>query len=110
MYVNDLFILCRSDRVALRNMQDFLDSYSRASSQLSIRIKVFFLFGLTSRYRKVVAERFLEFKYDKAPFVYLGALIFCGKPRRCYLQALADKAKANTIRKYHLPDKRNFIG
>ncbi|KAM1823097.1 hypothetical protein ACFX14_025043 [Malus domestica] len=94
LYADDLFIFCRSDGVTLRNLQGFFDRYSRASGQFINKAKSTFYLGSTSRHRKAVVESYLGFKEGKAPFVYLGVPIFCGKPKRSYLQALADKAKA----------------
>ncbi|CAN6572428.1 unnamed protein product [Malus baccata var. baccata] len=82
LYADDLFIFCRSDGVTLRNLQGFFDRYSRASGQFINKAKSTFYLGSTSRHRKAVVES------------YLGVPIFCGKPKRSYLQALADKAKA----------------
>ncbi|CAN6546588.1 unnamed protein product [Malus baccata var. baccata] len=94
LYADDLFIFCRSDGVTLRNLQGFFDRYSRASGQFINKAKSTFYLGSTSRNRKAVVESYLGFKEGKAPFVYLGVPIFCGKPKRSHLQALADKAKA----------------
>lgn len=94
LYADDLFIFCRSDGVTLRNLQGFFDRYSRASGQFINKAKSTFYLGSTLRHRKAVVESYLGFKEGKAPFVYLGVPIFCGKPKRSYLQALADKAKA----------------
>ena len=94
LYADDLFIFCRSDGVTLRNLQGFFDRYSRASDQFINKAKSTFYLGSTSRHCKVVVESYLGFKEGKVPFVYLGVPIFYGKPKRCHLQALADKAKA----------------
>jgi hypothetical protein len=36
----------------------------------------------------------LGFNIGVLPFVYLGAPIFKGKPKKCHLQAVADKIKS----------------
>ncbi|CAN6545200.1 unnamed protein product [Malus baccata var. baccata] len=94
LYADDLFIFCRSDGVTLRNLQGFFDRYSRAFGQFINKAKSTFYLGSTSRNRKAMVKSYLGFKEGKAPFVYLGVPIFCGKPKRSHLQALADKAKA----------------
>ncbi|XP_050113925.1 uncharacterized protein LOC126592246 [Malus sylvestris] len=83
-----------SDGVTLRNLQGFFNRYSRASGQFINKAKSTFYLGSTSRHRKAVVESYLGFKEGKSPFVYLRVPIFCGKPKRSHLQALADKAKA----------------
>ena len=94
LYADDVFIFCRGDDSSLKNLRSFLDKYGATSGQIVNQDKSTFYMGESYSYRRKRVRRVLNFKSGVAPFVYLGVPIFKGKPRRCHLQAIADKAKS----------------
>jgi hypothetical protein len=51
-------------------------------------------FGNISDRRRHVLADILGFSIRTIPFIYLGIPIFKGKPKVCYLQAIADKIRS----------------
>ncbi|XP_068316385.1 uncharacterized protein [Pyrus communis] len=72
---------CQSncDGATLRNLQGFLDRYSRPSGQFINKAKSTFYLGSTSRHRKVVVESYLGFKEGKWPSSLLRSFSRCAR-------------------------------
>lgn len=93
LYADDVIIFCRSDARSLKHLQDFRNSYGKASGQIVSRDKSKFFLGKAAAHRTAHVKSILNFQ-EEIPFTYLGVPIFRGKPRRIHFQTLADKAKS----------------
>jgi hypothetical protein len=68
--------------------------YAEASGQFVNPRKSFIYAGVVSSQRLHHIATQLGFNIGVLPFVYLGAPIFKGKPKKCHLQPIADKIKS----------------
>jgi len=74
-------------------LQDLFKDYALASGQIINAAKLTIFAGSISMSRlSIIADR-LGFKIGTMPFLYLGAPIFKGKPKKIYFQPIADKIK-----------------
>ncbi|KAL6204731.1 hypothetical protein ACLB2K_021998 [Fragaria x ananassa] len=97
LYADDFIVFCHGDKLSLSHLRRFFDRYSAASGQYINAAKSTFYLGAKYHHRQATIQRILGFRAGRLPFIYLGVPIFCGKPRRCHLQVIADKAKSRLM-------------
>ncbi|PRQ42072.1 putative RNA-directed DNA polymerase [Rosa chinensis] len=97
LYADDLMVFCRGDKNSLKRLRGFFDRYSAASGQFINAEKSTFYLGARSGHRTGTVQRILGFHAGRLPLIYLGVPIFCGKPRSCHLQVIADRAKSKLM-------------
>jgi len=90
LYVDDIFVLCRTDNKPLRNLSiflgDFFGQYVNNSKSS---------FSTMDNFARFVTkiQRILSYSHGCLPFTYLGVPIFVGAQKCRFLQPLADKGK-----------------
>ncbi|GAU16832.1 hypothetical protein TSUD_367790 [Trifolium subterraneum] len=94
LYADDIMLFCKASRTNIQALSDLFLNYAANSGQVVNPSKSFIYAGaLSSQRLHFIAEQ-LGFNIGALPFVYLGAPIFKGKPKRSHLQPLADKIKS----------------
>ncbi|CAL0303089.1 unnamed protein product [Lupinus luteus] len=91
LYVDDIFIFCKGKRRELLLLRSLIDNYSDASGQCVNASKSKFFTASTSPTKISSISQVLGFSNGSLPLMYLGVPIFLGKPRKIYLQRIADK-------------------
>ncbi|KAL6197994.1 hypothetical protein ACLB2K_027786 [Fragaria x ananassa] len=93
LFADDVIVFCRGNRRNLSRIMRFFDEYGRVSGQVINKGKsqVFIGNGIHSRRHSI--SNFLGIPLGSAPFMYLGAPIFHGKPRASYFHQIVDKIR-----------------
>jgi ribonuclease HI len=94
LYADDIMLFCKASRSNIQSLSNLFMKYAESSGQFVNPRKSFIYAGaIPSQRLHHIANR-LGFNIGVLPFVYLGAPIFKGKPKKCHLQPIADKIKA----------------
>ncbi|KAK2361038.1 hypothetical protein QL285_086244 [Trifolium repens] len=94
LYADDIMLFCKASRSNIEALSNLFRNYAEASGQLVNPRKSFIYAGVVPPQRLQYFADHLGFNIGALPFVYLGAPIFKGKPKRSHLQAVADKVKS----------------
>jgi len=87
-------IFCKGKVSSIQALMDLFNSYALASGQIINPAKSTVFYGSTSTARIDHISQLIGFNKGSLPFVYLGVPIFRGKPKKSYLQPIADKIKS----------------
>ena len=93
LYVDDIFVFCRTDNKSLKNLSIFLQKYGDFSYQYVNNSKIRFF--STDNFARFITkvQRHLSCTHGSLPLNYLGVLIIVGTPKLIFLQLLVDKVK-----------------
>lgn len=94
LYADDIMIFCRGTKSNLRNIMNTFRLYGEAFGQILSPQKSKYYHGSIPSNRLVGISSLLGFSAKRLPFTYLGVPIFKGKPKRSFLQPIADRIKA----------------
>jgi hypothetical protein len=92
-YADDLMIFCKGKLSGLKALKSLFEVYASESGQRINNTKSSIYSGSITQGRLNLIVQLLNFQIGSLPFNYLGVPIFKGKPKVCYLQAIADKIK-----------------
>jgi hypothetical protein len=92
-YADDLMIFCKGNLRGLKSLKDLFNSYALESGQVINNSKSTIFSGSITQGRLSLIMQLFRFNIGSLPFLYLGVLIFKGKPKACYLQPIVDKIK-----------------
>jgi hypothetical protein len=87
-------LFCKASRSNTQSLSNLFMKYAETSGQFVNPRKSFIYAGVISPQRLHQIATQLGFNIGVLPFVYLGAPIFKGNPKKCHLQPIADKIKA----------------
>jgi mannosylglycoprotein endo-beta-mannosidase len=86
-------IFCKGNLRGLKSLKDLFNSYALESGQVINNSKSTIFSGSITQGRLSLIMQLFRFNIGSLPFLYLGVLIFKGKPKACYLQPIVDKIK-----------------
>ncbi|MCH94279.1 putative ribonuclease H protein, partial [Trifolium medium] len=90
----DIMMFCKANRENIQALSNLFMKYAETSGQLVNPTKSFIYAGAVTPQRLQFIADQLGFNIGTLPFIYLGAPIFKGKPKRVHFQAVADKIKS----------------
>lgn len=94
LYVDDVMIFCRGKQRNLQALLSLFQKYGVISGQIINPAKsIFYAWSIYARRRTSIIA-LLSFSFGQLPFSYLGILIFQGKPKMVYLQAIVDRVRS----------------
>nr|XP_011470584.1 PREDICTED: uncharacterized protein LOC105353269 [Fragaria vesca subsp. vesca] len=93
LFADDVIVFFRGNRRNLSRIMRFFDEYGRVSGQVINKGKSQVFIGNSIHSRRHSISNFLGIPLGSAPFMYLGALIFHGKPRASYFHQIVDKIR-----------------
>ncbi|KAL6127132.1 hypothetical protein ACLB2K_075175 [Fragaria x ananassa] len=93
LFADDVIVFCRGNRRNLSQIMRFFDEYGRVSGQVINKGKSQVFIGNSIHSRRHSISNFLGIPLGSAPFMYLGAPIFHGKPRASYFHQIVDKIR-----------------
>lgn len=94
LYVDDILIFCRGTKRNLECLMSLFKRYSEASGQhVSCEKSKVYSGGIPHNRLQNIID-IVGFGIGHLPFMYLGVPLFRGKPRKVFLQPIADKIKA----------------
>ncbi|CAL0332867.1 unnamed protein product [Lupinus luteus] len=91
LYADDIFIFCKVKRREILQLTSLIHIYVDASGQCVNASKSKFYTASTSTNKIASLTQVLGFSNGFLPLMYLGVPIFLGKPRKIYLERIADK-------------------
>ncbi|KAK9275492.1 hypothetical protein L1049_022759 [Liquidambar formosana] len=94
LYADDVLIFCRGSMFCINNVLDLLDKYGLNSGQIVNRAKSKVLLGKAALHRSQQILVATGMQSESFPFTYLGVPLFKGKPKRKFLQPIADKIRS----------------
>jgi ribonuclease HI len=94
LYADDIMVYCNGRHSNLAALKHLFSRYALASGQVVNARKSTIFAGGISNARLQQISQFIGFNIGSFPFTYLGIPIFKGKPKKAYLQPIADKIKA----------------
>jgi hypothetical protein len=93
LYADDMMLFCKGTTSNLNCLKDIFMKYAETYGQLVNPQKSSIYAGSISNHRLSQIETMIGFKIGSLPFTYLGVPIFKGKPKKSYVQPIADKVK-----------------
>ncbi|KAL6202102.1 hypothetical protein ACLB2K_025813 [Fragaria x ananassa] len=93
LFADDVIVFCRGNRRNLSRIMRFFNEYGRVSGQVINKGKSQVFIGNSIHSRRHSISNFLGIPLGSAPFMYLGAPIFYGKPRASYFHQIVDKIR-----------------
>ena len=93
LFADDVIVFCRGNRRNLSRIMRFFNEYGRVSGQVINKGKSQVFIGNSIHSRRHSISNFLGIPLGSAPFMYLGAPIFHGKPRASYFHQIVDKIR-----------------
>lgn len=93
MYADNVMIFCRGSKRNLKTLLSLFHKYGAISGQIINHAKSTFYAGPISARRRNYIAALLGFSFGHIPFTYLGIPIFQGKPKRMYLEPIADRIR-----------------
>lgn len=91
LYADDVLAFCKRNKIGLEALMNLLKDYAQASGEHLNFSKCKFYSGNLSPAKSFKISSILGFSSSAMPFLYLSVPIFEGKPRRIFLQPIADK-------------------
>ena len=95
LYADDIMIFCTGLKSNIRELLSIFHKYSEVSGQTVNNEKSRFFKGNMSVTRKNMIANLLGFNVRFVAFLYLGCLIFQGKPKVMHFRMVTDKIKIN---------------
>jgi len=96
-YAEDLMVFFKAKFSNLEALKQVFTRYADSSGQVISLTKSFIYGGgITNAIMNLIVN-LLGFSIGSLPFIYLGAPIFKGKPKRVYFQPIADKVKLKLV-------------
>jgi len=93
LYVDDIMVFCKGKVAGLQALQNLFKNYALASGQvINVNKSTIFSGSMSASRLNHIAE-ILGFKICTLHFIYLGAPIFKGKPKKIHFQPISDKIK-----------------
>lgn len=93
LYADDILIFCKGTQSNIRNIMHLFELYGQYSGQLVNVHKSRFYSGALSMSRIHTLTSITGFNHGQLPFMYLGILLFKGKPKAVHLRPIVDKIK-----------------
>ncbi|KAK9949954.1 hypothetical protein M0R45_005462 [Rubus argutus] len=93
LFADDIIVFCRGEKPNWRKIMKFFDEYGCVSGQVINKDKSQVFIGKHMHSRRHSVSDFLGIPLGSAPFMYLGAPIFHGKPRDSYFNNMVDKIR-----------------
>ena len=94
LYADDIMIFCKGKISSVNALMDLFKTYVLASGQIINPSKSTVYYGSISVSRINRITNLIGFNKGSLPFFYLGVPIFKGKPKKSFLQPIADKIKS----------------
>jgi hypothetical protein len=91
LYADDILIFCKGTLSNIRNIMHLFDLYGQYSGQLVNAQKSKFYSGALSLSRTHTIASITGFSHGQLPFMYLGILLFKGKPKAVHLRPIVDR-------------------
>jgi len=94
LYADDIMIFCKGKISSINALLELFKAYALASGQVINPSKSTVYYGSISVSRINHITDLIGFNRGSLPFLYLGVPIFKGKPKKLFLQPIADKIKS----------------
>jgi len=94
LYADDIMIFCKGKISSINALLELFKAYALASGQVINPSKSTVYYGSISVSRINHITGLIGFNKGSLPFLYLGVPIFKGKPKKLFLQPIADKIKS----------------
>ncbi|CAL0306454.1 unnamed protein product [Lupinus luteus] len=91
LYADDILIFCKGNKRDLQCLKNLVVNYAQASGQQISSDKCKFYTANDSIRYKARISNLLGFSAGSLPFCYLGVPLFKGRPKKLYLQPIADR-------------------
>lgn len=90
-YADDIMIYYTSRKSNLQNLKSLFTRYVMASGQCVSPDKSTIFYGAISHARRIRLAQSIGFSLGFMPFMYLGVLVFKGRPKKIHFQSIVDR-------------------